>query len=113
MFQDMNKAMNQSMGPFKELIEIQTKMLESLTQQQIECTRSCIEATMQQTKELQSCQSPQDFMQLHKAYTTELEDTLRAAGESNMKALSDARQEFEKLTNDTFDAFASPRGPYE
>lgn len=113
MFQDMNKAMNQSMGPLKDLIEIQTKMLESLTRQQIECTRSCIEATMQQTQSLQNCQTPNDFLELHKHYTSEIENTLRNVGESNLKTISDARDEFEKLTNDTFDAFATPRKPPE
>lgn len=105
MFQDMNKKISDSMGPFKELVNIQTKMLEELTRQQMECTKSCIEATIQQTKEMQKCQSPSDLMELQRSYAKELEDTLKAASEQNMKALQDARSEIEDVAHHTFDAF--------
>ncbi len=107
MFQDMTKTLNQSMGPFKDLINIQTRMLEELTRQQMACTRSCIEATMQQTRELQHCKTPQDLMALQSAYASELEVSLRDASKSNLKALAEARHEIEQLTQDTFDAFAA------
>jgi len=107
MFQDMTKTLNQSMEPFKDLINIQTRMLEELTRQQMECTRSCIEATMQQTRELQNCKTAQDLVSLQKAYASELEGTLRHTSENNLKALNDARQQIEQLTQDTFDAFAA------
>lgn len=105
MFQDMNKKISDSMGPFKELVNIQTKMLEELTRQQMECTKSCIEATIQQTKEMQKCQSPNDLMELQRSYAKELEDTLKSASEQNMKALQDARSEIEDVAQHTFDAF--------
>ena len=73
MFQDMTKTLNQSMEPFKDLINIQTRMLEKLTRQQMECTRSCIEATIHQTRELQHCKSPKEMLDLQAAYASELE----------------------------------------
>lgn len=106
MFQDMSKKLNESMEPFKDLINIQTRMLEELTRQQMECTKSCIDATIQQTRELQKCKNPNDLMELQRAYAHELEETLRAASENNLKVLADARQEIEQLTQDSFDAFA-------
>ncbi|MBY4678990.1 phasin family protein [Marinobacterium arenosum] len=106
MFQDMSKKLNESMEPFKDLINIQTRMLEELTRQQMECTKSCIDATIQQTRELQKCKNSNDLLELQRAYAHELEETLRAAGENNLKVLADARQEIEQLTQDSFDAFA-------
>ncbi len=105
MFQDMNKQITDSIGPLKELVNIQTKMLEELARQQMECTKSCIEATIQQTKEMQKCQSPSDLVELQRAYAKELEETLKAAGEQNMKALRDARSEIEEITHSAFNAF--------
>jgi len=106
MFQDMSKAFNQSMEPIKDLVNIQTKMLEELTRQQMACTKSCIEATIQQTKDMQRCQSPAELLELQQAYAKKLEDTLKDASESNLQALGEARSEMERLTHDTFDAFA-------
>ncbi|NVK43132.1 MAG: phasin family protein [Oceanospirillaceae bacterium] len=105
MFQELSKQFGDSMEPFKDLVNIQTKMLEELTRQQMECTKSCIEATIQQTRELQKCHNASDLMELQKAYAKELEETLRLAGEQNMKALQDARAAIEKITQDQFDAF--------
>ena len=105
MFQDMNKKISDSMGPFRELVNIQTKMLEELTRQQMACTKSCIEATIQQTKEMQKCQSPTDLMELQRVYAKELEETLTNASEHNMKALQDARVEIEDVAQSAFDAF--------
>ena len=107
MFQDMTKKVGESMEPFKELVNIQTKMLEELTRQQMECTKSCIEATIQQTKELQKCQNPTDLLTLQQAYAKELEETLRSASSQNLKALQDAREEIEKVTKDAFNPFAT------
>lgn len=107
MFQDMTKKVGESMEPFKELVNIQTKMLEELTRQQMECTKSCIEATIQQTKELQKCQNPTDLLTLQQAYAKELEETLRSASSQNLKALQDAREEIEKVTKDAFNPFAN------
>lgn len=106
MFQDMNKTLSQSMEPFKDLVNIQTKMLEELTRQQMACTKSCIEATIRQTKEMQKCQTPAELLALQQAYAKQLEDTLKDASEHNMQALNDARAAMEKLTQDSFDAFA-------
>ena len=107
MFQDMTKVMNESIEPFKELVNIQTRMLEELTRQQMECTKSCINATMQQTKQLQQCKTPNDLLLLQQAYAQELEDTLKDASEENLKSLHEARDEIEKITKNAFNAFAS------
>lgn len=106
MFQDMNKMLNQSMAPFKELVDIQTKMLEELTRQQMECTKACIDATMQQTKELQKCKNPADLLELQQSYAKELEETLRSANQHNLKALTDAREAMQKLTQGAMDQFS-------
>jgi len=105
MFQDMNKMFNQSMEPFKDLVDIQTKMLEELTRHQMDCTKAFIEATVHQTKEWQNCKTPADLLELQKAYAKELEDTLRAANQQNLKALEDARDAIQKLTHGAFDQF--------
>ena len=97
MFQDMTKQMTESMEPFKDLVNIQTRMLEDLTRHQMECTKACLEATMQQTAELQKCKTPVDLIELQQAYAKELEQTLRAANDQNMKALNDARSSMERL----------------
>lgn len=106
MFQDMSKALNQSMGPFKELVNIQTKMLEELTKQQMACTKACIDATVDQTRQMQGCSSPEELIKLQQEYAKQLEATLKEANDNNMKALSDARESVEQLANDAFDAFA-------
>ena len=106
MFQDISKVMNQSMGPFKELVNIQTKMLEELTRQQMACTKACIDATVSQTQKMQGCSSPEELVQLQQEYAQQLEETLKEANDNNMKALSMARESVEQLANDTFDAFA-------
>ena len=105
MFQDMNKKITDSMGPFRELVNIQTKMLEELTRQQMACTKSCIEATIQQTQEMQKCQSPTDLIDLQKSYAKDLETTIKSASDPNLKALQDARTEIEEIAHSTFDAF--------
>ncbi|KEA64828.1 hypothetical protein ADIMK_1281 [Marinobacterium lacunae] len=106
MFQDMNKMLNQSMEPFKELVDIQTKMLEELTRHQMDCTKAFIDATVQQTKELQNCKTPADVLELQKAYAKELEDTLRSANQQNLKALAEARDAMQALTQGTLDKFS-------
>lgn len=109
MFQDMNNMLSKSMEPFKELVEIQTKMLEELTRQQMECTKACIDATMQQAKELQKCQNPGDLLTLQQAYAKELEETLTAANQQNLKALNTAREAMQKLTQGTLDVFSGKK----
>ncbi|KDE40553.1 MAG: phasin family protein [Nitrincola lacisaponensis] len=103
MFQDMSKQMSDSMEPFKNFVNIQTRMLEDLTRHQMECTKACLEATMQQTQQLQQCKTPVDLMELQQSYAKELEKTLRAANEQNMKALRDARDAMEKLARGSLD----------
>ncbi|WP_372737935.1 phasin family protein [Neptunomonas sp.] len=107
MFQDMTKRMSESIEPFKELVNIQTRMLEELTRQQMECTKSCINATIQQTKQLQQCKTANDLLLLQQSYAQELEETLKDASEENLKSLYEARDEIEKITKNAFDAFAS------
>ncbi|UTW11705.1 phasin family protein [Marinobacterium rhizophilum] len=105
MFQDFTKQFGTSMEPFKDLVNVQTKMLEELTRQQMECTKSCIEATIQQTREMQKCQNATDLMELQQAYAKELEETLRSVGEQNLKALQDARSAIDKITQSSFESF--------
>lgn len=106
MFQDMSKQMSDSMEPFKNFVNIQTRMLEDLTRHQMECTKACLEATMQQTQQLQQCKTPVDLMELQQSYAKELEKTLRSANEQNMKALRDARDAMEKLARGSLDKAA-------
>ena len=106
MFQDMNKNFNQSIGPIKDLVDIQTKMLEKLTRLQVECAKSCVEATMQQTKELPRCHSAEEVVNLQRHYARELEETLRTTSNKNLEAFNQAREEMERITQDAFSAFA-------
>lgn len=106
MFQDMSKAVSQTIGPFKELVNIQTKMLEELTRQQMVCTKACIEATVEQTRQMQSCSSTEDLIKSQQDYAMQLEETLKQANEQNIKALKNARESVEQIANDAFDAFA-------
>ncbi|MBQ0757445.1 MAG: phasin family protein [Amphritea sp.] len=106
MFQDMSKALNQSMGPFKELVNIQTKMLEELTRQQMACTKACIDATVAQTRQMQECSSPDELIKLQRDYAKQLEESLKEANDNNMKALNSACESVEQLANDSFDVFA-------
>ncbi|MCW8887276.1 MAG: phasin family protein [Motiliproteus sp.] len=106
MFQDMTKTLNSSMGPMKELVEIQTKMLEKLTRLQMECAKNCVEATMHQTKELPTCHSAEEILSLQQTYAKELESTLRQTSSRNLEALNEAREEMERVTQDAFSAFA-------
>ncbi|MBA4503534.1 phasin family protein [Marinobacterium marinum] len=109
MFQDMTKQLNDSMAPFRELVNIQTKMLEELTRQQMECTKACLEATMQQTNELQKCKTPNDLIELQQAYAKELETTLKSANEQNLKALTTAQQAIQQLTQNSLEAFTAKK----
>ncbi|MDO6562716.1 phasin family protein [Amphritea sp. 1_MG-2023] len=106
MFQDMSKALNQSIGPFKALVDIQTKMLEELTRQQMMCTKACIDATLKQTQQMQHCASTEDLIKSQQAYALQLEQTLKQANDLNIAALKQARESVEHLANDAFDAFA-------
>lgn len=109
MFQDMSKKLTESMGPFRALVEIQSRMLEALAHQQMECTKSCFEATLQQTREMQKCQTPSDLLELQQHYAKDLEDTLRSTGESNIKALNQAKEQMEQLAQDAFNPFATKK----
>ncbi len=106
MFQDLNKQLNASMGPLKALVEIQTRMLETLTRQQMECAKACVEKTLSQTQELSQCASPEEIVKLQAAYAHELEEALSATNSSNMEALNKAREEMESLTQSAISAFA-------
>ncbi|MBR9829761.1 MAG: phasin family protein [Oceanospirillales bacterium] len=109
MFQDMTKQFNESMAPFRELVNIQTKMLEELTRQQMECTKACLDATMQQSSELQKCKSPNDLIELQQAYAKELEATLKAANEQNLKALTEAQKAMQQLAQGSLEAFSAKK----
>ena len=109
MFQDMTNKLNASMEPIKELMEIQTRMLERLTKQQIECAQACMKETMNQTRELQNCGSAQELIELQQQYTQMVEKQLAEASSANLKAFNEARDAIEKVTHDAFDAFAPKR----
>lgn len=106
MFQDMTKKLNASMEPFKELMEVQTRMLERLTKQQIECAQACMKSTLSQTKELKQCSSAEELIDLQTRYTQLVEDTLRQASKENLQAFSEAREAIERISQGAFDAFA-------
>ena len=111
MFQDMSKKLNASMEPFKELVNIQTRMLEKLTRQQIECAQACMKETMEQTRDLQSCDSAEALVDLQKKYTQSVEQTLRQSNNDNLQVFNEAREAIERVTSDAFNAFAShPNG---
>lgn len=109
MFQDMSKHLTGSFEPMKKVVEVQAKMLEELTRQQMACAQSCMETTLQQTKELSSCRTPDDMLKLQQSYTKELEDTLKKTSNANLEALNQAREQMEKLTREAFDSLASKK----
>lgn len=106
MFQDMSKNLNSSMEPFKELVQVQTRMLERLTRQQIECAQTCMSETLNQTKELQQCNSAEELIDLQHKYTESVEAALRQVSRDNLKVLNEAREAIEQISSDTFNAFA-------
>jgi len=106
MFQDMTKKLNDSMAPMKELVEIQTRMLEKLTRLQMECAQNCVEATMQQTKDLPACHSTEELIDLQRKFARIVEETLVRTSQDNLAALQEARDKMEQVTQGTFDAFA-------
>ncbi|MEH6823172.1 MAG: phasin family protein [Motiliproteus sp.] len=105
----MSKKLNASMEPFKELMEIQTRMLEKLTRQQIECAQACMHSTLSQTSELKQCSSAEELIDLQKRYTESVEETLRQASKDNLEAFAEAREAIEKISNSAFDAFAEKK----
>jgi hypothetical protein len=98
MFQDMNQLLQESMAPFKKMMEIQQEMLERITRQQIECTQQCIEATMAQAAALQKAENPQQFIEMQKDYTKRLEEALVAARDSNVQTVQQAQKAVQELT---------------
>ncbi|RAU17095.1 phasin family protein [Nitrincola tibetensis] len=109
MFQDMTKMMNESMGPFKDLVSIQTQMFEELSRHQMECTKAFLEATMQQTQAIQKCKTPAELLELQQVYVKELEKTLRSANAQNLKAMQDARAAVEKLATGSLTRFTQSK----
>lgn len=103
MFQDISKSLSATAGPFRDLVNIQTRMLEQLTREQIACTQSCVEVTLEQTRALQQCQTPDQLLQLQQQYAASLELTLRQAGERNLAALELARENLEKVSRESFE----------
>ena len=106
MFQDMSKKLSESMGPMKELVEIQTRMLEKLTRLQMECAQNCVKATMKQTQDLPECHSTEKLIDLQRKFARVVEETLVKASQDNLAALQEARDKMEQVTQNTFDAFA-------
>lgn len=109
MFQDMSKKLNQSFGPIKQLVEIQTQMLEKLTKLQMECAQNCVKVTMQQTQDLPACHSTEELLELQRRFARTVEETLVQASQDNLQALKEARDKMERVTQDTFDAFVPPK----
>ena len=98
MFQDLDKMMQGSLAPYKKMIEVQTAMLERLSQQQIECTQACMQATIQQAMELQKVTNPQELTELQLQYTHKLEDMVNHASQQNMKTMQEAHKAIQDLT---------------
>ncbi len=88
----------ESMAPFKNMVDIQAQMLERLTKQQIECTQACFQATMQQAMQLQNVKSPADLANLQMEYTKKLEEMMNSANEQNIKAMKEAHDAIQKLS---------------
>lgn len=109
MFQDMSKKLNASMEPFKELMEVQTRMLERLTKQQIKCAQACMDSTLSQTKELQQCNSADELIALQKRYAQSVEGTLLQANKDNLQAFSEAREAMDRISHGAFDAFVAKK----
>jgi hypothetical protein len=106
MFQDMSKKLNDSMGSMKELVDIQTRLLEDLTRLQMECAKNCVEVTLEQTKQLPTCATPEAVLKLQRHYAKALEDALLDANSKNLETFKHAREEMERITGDAFSAFA-------
>lgn len=104
MFQNLDEMMNGSLAPYKEMFEVQTKMLERLSQQQIECTQACMQATIQQAMELQKVTNPQELAKLQVEYTKKLEEMVNHAGQQNMKTMQQAQQAIQELTLNALNA---------
>jgi hypothetical protein len=99
MFQDMTKLFEQSVESFQELAKVQQEMLQRITNQQIEYTQQCIQATMNQANSLQGLKSPEEFIEAQKEYTQRLEAALKAAAEQNMKTVQNAQEEIQKIAS--------------
>lgn len=106
MFQDMSKKLNESAGPVKELVEVQTRMLEKITRLQMECAQSCARATLMQTRELPSCRSTEELIALQREYARLMEESLLRASENSLETLKEARERMEQIAHSAFDAFA-------
>ena len=98
MFQNLDEMTQGSLEPYKKMIEVQTEMLERLSQQQIECTQACMQATIQQAMELQKVTNPQELTQLQLEYTKKLEEMVNHASQQNMRSLQQAQQAIQELT---------------
>lgn len=98
MFQNLDEVMQGSLAPYKKMFEVHTEMLERLSQQQIECTQACMQATIQQAMELQKVTNPQELMQLQLEYSKKLEEMVNHASAQNMKSLQHAQQAIQELT---------------
>ena len=105
MFQDFNKLwgqpFSQQEGPLKGIVEIQTRMLEKLASQQMQCTQACIQTAVEQSKALQSCSSANDVLAVQQAYVAALEANISKVTQANLEALNTAREALESLTLDT------------
>jgi len=97
MFQDLEKAFGTSMEPYKRLLEVQAQMMERITNQQIECTQLCMQATVQQAMELQKAASPQELTQMQIDYTRKLEEVVQKASAQNLQTLRDAHEAVQSL----------------
>lgn len=105
MFQDFSKGFT-GMSQFRQILEIQTRLLEALAREQADCTKSCLDATLAQTREMQRCHNPTDLLHLQQNYAQMLEKLLRESSQNNMQMLSDAREQLEELAQDAFNPFA-------
>ncbi|WP_268814362.1 phasin family protein [Nitrincola tapanii] len=93
----MTKIMNDSVAPLRELIDVQSRMLEELTRHQFDYTCACIDLAMKQGEEWQKCKTPVDLISLQHNYAQALEKSLRGANEQNLRALQEARAAMERI----------------
>ena len=99
MFQDMTKLFEQSIESFQELAKVQQEMLQRITNQQVEYTQQCIQATMNQANALQGLKSPEEFIEAQKEYTQRLETALKAAAKQNVKTVQNAQEAIQNVAS--------------
>ena len=97
MFQDFSKPFLTGFGSYDELVTIQTRMIETLATNQLECSKKCFDLHMQQTQKLRDCKDPVEAMALQQEYLQTIQNVLATVNASNMESLQKAAGDISKL----------------